>query len=41
MKTSKHLLINGLALAVAASVVSFTAQAEQRFPVNNPEPTQG
>ena len=41
MKTSKHLLINGLALAVAASVVSFTAQAEQRFPVNNPEPTEG
>ncbi len=42
MKESKKFIFRGLAVAVAASVLSFAAQAETepRFPVNNPEPTE-
>lgn len=41
MKSSNKFIFRGLAIAVAASVLSFTAQAEPRFPVNNPEPQEG
>ncbi|HKM37932.1 MAG TPA: c-type cytochrome [Thiopseudomonas sp.] len=41
MKNTKQLLLRALAVAVAASVFSFSVQAEQRFPVNNPELKEG
>ena len=43
MKDSKNFIFRGLAVAVAASVLSFAAQAETepRFPVNNPEAKEG
>src|SRR5690554_7276043 len=42
MKDSTKFIFRGLVVAVAASVLSFTAQAEEsRFSVNNPEPKEG
>lgn len=41
MKDSKQLLLRSLAVAVTASVLSFSVQAEQRFPVNAPEVAEG
>ena len=41
MKDTKELLLRSLAVAVAVSVMSFSVQAEPRFPVNNPQPAEG
>lgn len=41
MKDSKKFIFRGLTVAIAASVLSFAAQAEPRFPVNNPEAKEG
>ena len=43
MKESRNFIFRGLTVAVAASLLSFVAQAETepRFPVNNPEAKEG
>ncbi len=41
MKDSKKFLLRSVAVAVAASLLSLGVQAEQRFPVNNPEVKEG